>query len=78
VWKPVVDIVFASDLISFEDWIAQLSLSRSLPLTGICARQLMEKITNRVKAETIRVFISLLLMVMKNEYFMINKVSQFN
>jgi hypothetical protein len=57
VLKPIVEMVFASDFISFEDWIAQLSLSRSFPLAGICARQLIVKVTNKLKVMTIRVFI---------------------
>jgi hypothetical protein len=54
--NPVDDIVFASDFISLEDWIAQLSFNRSFPLVGICEKQLMVSITNKVKAKTIRVF----------------------
>jgi hypothetical protein len=58
VLKPIVESFLASDLISLDDCIAQLSLSRSFPFDGICPKQLKAFATNKLNVKTIRVFIS--------------------
>lgn len=58
VLNPADEIVLASDFISLEDWIAQLSLSRSFPPSGVCEGLFKEKRVNTMGMKTIGVFIS--------------------
>jgi hypothetical protein len=57
VLKPIAEIDFPSDFISFEDCIVQLSLSRNLPSSGFCPVQIMGNMTNNMTVRRFNVFI---------------------